>query len=297
MYIAYNGAIPRGYFLGDVCSCIKTAWTWAETEPYDRILLSLHSDPFTHLWWRFIREHEVTVLWDHWPPGDQRKQYDVFDARRETRVVHDHSFDVYKELYPRMDGGLRQTALCGGEKGLGKKNIFEYYYFGQESYRRNPGSTRSYGRGIIDMPPWRPPAEPSVFVAPWEKCHGNRVFTIEMWQEVIERLVLAGVQVTLNDNRGIQVPEGVRRVFPGPDEIAAEICNHSVVASGNAGIGWLAGAGGYPIVTCERGDMMLSEYSFERSGFESVKAYVYEPDAIALADHILKNITCSNGQK
>jgi hypothetical protein len=138
-YIACNNCRERGYFLGDVLGMIKVAWLWAENERYDKYLLSVHrSEPLNFLWQRFVRENNVEVLYDDWPKFNKRRQYEEFGRRFNERAVHGRPFDVYKELYPRVEGHDRQHILCGRENGLGRANIFEYYYYGQQVFAECP---------------------------------------------------------------------------------------------------------------------------------------------------------------
>jgi len=282
MYIAAGNQMCRGYFLGDVITCVKAAYLFAQTEDYDRILLSVCEDPLTFLWNKFIHDHKVDVIIDHFT--DAEHAIDVYEERRESREAHGMPFSVYKELYPRLLGGRRQSAFCGRESGLGHANIFEYYYYGQESFVENPKESCRLDK-IILAPPHNP--QRSVYIAPHEKCARNAVFTIPFWQEVIKDLVDSGVEVVINSQHDL-VP-GVRHVFPPFHELVEELSRHSVIVSGNSGVGWAAGAAGYPLVSAESDQQNFTEYHFERCGIQSLRDVVSEADVNLMTTAIMVN--------
>ena len=165
----------RSFFHGDnICKLVVKVMV--ENERSEHILLSLHDDdPLNFLWKRFIHENLVTVIHDRWDKTCKHQQYEIFGQRRNSRIVKGISVDIYKELYPRLDGGDRQHILCGEERGLGRRNIFEYYYYGQESFIEHPTGTTTFGDDIIDVPDVQRLTSRSVFLAPHEKCqHSNQ---------------------------------------------------------------------------------------------------------------------------
>jgi hypothetical protein len=295
MYLACNNTLARGYCLGDTITIIQVAWCMVANEPHDHYILSLHDDePLNFLWERFVRQNKVKVVIDDWPKGDQFTQYREFDQRRQCMTVHGHKYDTHKELYPRLDGAGRQGALCGHEAGLGRANVIEYYYFGQHTCNFDPCFTRAFGRGIIDCPKWNRPQTPSVFIAPWEKCQGNAVFTGQFWHTVVSQILEAGVRVTLNDNRQLMGPQfthdNLRVVFPPYSMIFDEMSQHTVIACGNTGTGWVAAAGEYPLIACEDPHMNLGEYSFEKNGVLSLLRTIREPDAAQAFNAIMEAV-------
>lgn len=296
MYLAASHTMQRGYYLGDVIILTKVARMFAEADPHDHYYLSLMvDDPLNFLWHRFIRDYSCTVINDDWDRGNKEIQYAHFDRRRLQNQVGQYTFDTYRELYPRLDGSDRQDVLAGGETGLGRANIFEYYYYGQPGWDMFPASasSRTFGRGVIDMPPHKPPREPSVYIAPWEKCQGNGVFTHDFWRTVVYRLLDAGLSVTLNDDRGL-LPPGtqeqhggrLRAIYPPFEQLPAIMSRHTCVACGNTGIGWVAGAGEYPLVACEADDMIFTEYSFQKCGLRSLRYHVRHPDPAQMVEGI-----------
>lgn len=282
MYIACNNAMPRGYFLGDMLTVIKAAWMFVENEPHDHIILSLHDrEPLNFLWNKFIADNLVTVIHDRWHQGNRDAQYAAFGERLTSRQVKGIAFDTYKELYPRLDGGARQAILCGRENGIGRKNIFCYYYFGQQSWRDDPQGDETFGPELIDVPPAPRSTQRSVLVAPHEKCHGNAIFAHAFWEQVILGLVRAEIEVTVNDDRGfMQYAEGplLKRSYLPFHELVTQVAAQRLVVAGNNGIGWLAGATGAPLLALER-NAVFPEYSFAKCGLRSLAAVIDQPDA------------------
>ncbi len=291
MYIAANNCRERGYYLGDVLTVIKTAWMFVENEPHEQVVLSLNDrDVLNFLWDRFIAENCVTVMHDRWEHSNKDAQYRMWGERLWNRRVKGLSFDTYKELYPRLDGGDRQRFLCGRENGLGRKNIFCYYYFGQQSWLDEPTHDATFGPGVIDFPLVPKVHERQVFVAPHEKCHGNAVFTYAFWEGVIRGLLAARVRVELNDDRGfLRDLEGplLTRTFLPFRELVRRVAEQRLVVAGNNGIGWLAGAVGTPLLALER-NQHLAEYEFRRCGVRSLVESINQPGVDATVSRVLR---------
>lgn len=294
IYIACNNCLERGYFLGDVLSVCKIAWLFVQNEPHDEVILSLHkTEPLNWVWEKFIRDNEVKVVWDEWHKGDQLQQYRAFDRRRAKRRVNGTPFDTYRELYPRLDGAGRQAILCGSEQGLGRRNIFEYYYYGQEHPTPNPIGTTRFGPDVIDQPDVQRRADRSMFIAPHEKCQNNAIFTHTFWKQVVEGLLDFDIDVTLNDRGGFLPDLKCDRLhwsFEPLDRIAPEIARQRLVVCGNTGPGWVAAATGVPLIACER-DMIFSEYGFRKCGFESLVELIDQPDPRRAVNTILERLT------
>ena len=288
--MAVNNSLQRGYCLGDVLGIIKTAKVMIENERPEHILLSLHDDdPLNFLWERFVRENLVTVIHDRWDKASKHQQYEIFGQRRASRTVKGISFDIYKELYPRLDGGDRQHILCGKERGLGRRNIFEYYYYGQESFIEYPTGTTTFGDDVIDVPDVQQLTSRSVFLAPHEKCQGNRIFTLPFWQSVTRKLLHAGFIVIVND-QGTFFPEchhsDLIRTFKCFPKLIRQIAEQQLVVCGNTGIGWVAAATNTPFIALER-DMIFSEYSFEKCGCQSLIGAIDTPDPNLVTQRII----------
>lgn len=279
MYIAASHTKTIGSYLGDVLLMIRVAWEWwwAQEGVNEGIILSLHEqekelNPF---WERFIKTTSATVHYDNFPPNyDAWKT--VMEDRRRKRRVNSLSFDTYKELYPRIRGGERQHAICSSERGLGKHNLFGYYWYGQESYI--PRIIMGFGPGLIATPSVRS-HEHRIFVAPEEKCQGNAIFTHDFWNQVLRELVhIAPLTVnTRTPDRYVQSPD-IRYVYPQISELMPILAAHPLILSGNTGIGWAAGAVGTPIIACESPHMLLSEYSYRKCGHSTLLDVLENPD-------------------
>jgi hypothetical protein len=273
----------------------QVAWLFVRNEPHDRIILSLHAhDPLNWTWSRFIRENHATVVYDDWLKGPKEIQYSHWAQRRSTRLVSSIPFDTYKQLYPRLDGGDRQGFLCGTERGLGRRNIFEYYYFGQETHVELLLGSTSFGTYLIEVPRIPRKTDRCVFVAPHEKCQGNRVFTHAFWRELVHALLAVDIAVVLNDDgrfcREITSPL-LSYDFAPLERIAETIASHRLILCGNTGIGRVVGAVGTPLIACENADAMaFGEYSFQKCGVESLRAVLAEPSVEQVMHAVLAEL-------
>jgi len=301
MYIAVDNCLQRGYCLGDVIGQIKVAELFVLNEPHERTLMSLLvNDPLNFLWDGFIERHKVEVLWDDWEDrGNRSVQYKNFETRLDTKEVHGIHFDTYKELYPRIDGGFRQKILCGIENGLGRKNIFEYYYFGQQHSVDKPKASEYFEPGLIPVPEHKRENSRSVFLAPLEKCQLNRHFTWGFWGDVIDRLLKQEIEVTLNDNtwlgnQFVGRPHFQRTFLPF-GELITQIAEATMVACGNTGIGWVAGSTNTPLFALEK-QMVLAEYSFEKCGVQSMVRLTDSTDATIVARLIQEELEKITGE-
>jgi len=289
LYIAGSHQVdsqPWSHNLGDVVTSIKVAYLWLQTEKPDKVILSLiEGEQWNPLWNRFIRESNATVVYDQ-KIIQKREIYFVLDERRRSREVHGIPFDVYKELYCRIDGGRRQHDLCGEERGLGRKNIFEYFYYGQESFVENPTDTDVYTNDVLDYV--KTPRERRVLIAPLAKCQGNHVFTFDFWREVTQRVLDAGILVTLNDDHdrlGIYHDLCERR-FSTASDIANYVARHALVVCGNTGIGWVAGATNTPLFGMEPPEFSMMDFRYKECGVQSLARLFSQPDPIVVAEAI-----------
>jgi len=286
LYIACNHTIERGYFMGDAIVCRKMADVFRDNVKPDRTILSLmESGPLQWAWDGFECDDIVRDSWAD--RGSRPIQYRTFDERRRTKSVEGMPFDSYREIYARLDGGFRQDALCGTEAGLGRKNVFEYFYYGQEQVEDDPVGLDRF-EPLFDMDVEKYPGR--VMVAPFEKCQGNRVFTHDMWKEVIKKLLERGVEVTVNASPDFMCGFGhplLRMEYPPLEVIHKEVAKYSLVACGNTGIGWVAGAVGTPLIAFEK-DMSFSEYGFAKCGLSSLVDLVDEPDIELMVSRIVE---------
>lgn len=289
LYIAgthQDRSSPYAHCLGDVITSIRVAWIWFRTEQPDKIILSLcENERWNPLWAKFIRETPTIVVYDKMV-DDKNDHYWLFDERRRTRMVNGIRFDTYKELYCRIEGGTRQSALCGSERGLGRKNIFEYFYYGQEDFITDPIGTDVFGTDVLDF--INVPREHRVLIAPVAKCQGNHIFTFDFWADVVHRTLDAGIEVTLNDDHDRL---GINRVgcevkHSTPAEIANYVARHALVVCGNTGIGWVAGATGTPLMGMEPPYFDMMDFRYKECGVQSLKRLFSEPDPKAVATAI-----------
>lgn len=275
MYIAFSHTAESGQKLGDSVVLAHVTRLMIQNEPHDRYILSLN--PRHNLNFVFDQvalEHNVEIVNDAWEPGDISTIYRELDRRREERRINGRPFDSYKELYLRIHGGDRQGALCGGERGLGRKNIFEYMFFGQESAPKKCFGGENFGRESLGLY-WRPKTPPrSIFLAPHAFSQGNHVFTMEFWKGVIDSLIQERVAITVCTPTDGQFgqhpllsytfhPNGLRSLFE-------EISRQQLVVCGNTGIGWIAAAHGVPIIAGEPKFFWYSDYRYREAGVQSI---------------------------
>lgn len=290
MYIACNNSMRLGFLLGDLNTLIKMAYLFVENEHHDEILLSLlEHDPLNFLWSKFVDSYSVKVLRDDWAPGDKVARNRCLQERIDTRTVHNIPFDTYKELYLRMHGQERQNLLCGEHRGLGKGNIFKYYYYGQQQWAHNPKGLDRFEPGLIYYQREERTPKRSIFIAPHERCQRNRTFTLQFWEEVTNRLLKEGVHVTLNSltlMKDRRDPLLARTFKPFPPLIN-QVSSQQLVVCGNTGIGWVAASTGVPFIAMEK-DMILEEYSFEKCGCSMLIETIREPDPGYSAETILR---------
>jgi ADP-heptose:LPS heptosyltransferase len=292
MLIAHNGTPENQVLLGDSLCSLKVAWLFAENAPdgCGNFILSLSlSNPFNVFWRKFIDDFRCKVIYDNFAPNSKEDRFAGWDSWRGKRKIAGQNFEHYREIYRRIDGGPRQQSLCGSERGLSRKNIFEFFYHGQENFRELTDSDNlaEFGDGMIYHP--KRTGELDVFLAPLARCQGNHVFTFEFWTDVVEKLIAAGLSVTVNHDgifcEHLQGREGFRKIYPGNDieGLVAEVCRHKLVACGNTGIGWLAAACGVPLVAMQREDNWMPDYKYENCGVKSLVALLAEPDADSVA--------------
>lgn len=273
LLIAFNGTTETGQFMGDQICSIKAAYMFFEQVKPDRVLLAVSPSNEMHfLWLKFIETTQADVVYDNFHPGNMEHRFEAWTRWRNERVIDGRRFDVYRELYRRIDGAQRQNQLCGGEKGLGRRNIFEYFYFGQEDAPEpSPG-----GDWFDDSLIWHPnhPADRGVFLAPYAKCQGNSTFTFDYWTAVVHKLIEAGVSVTVNHNgpfcETLNNHPLYRKVYPPFKGIFDEIKRHKIVTCGNTGIGWMAFACGAPVIAHQPFNSNMPDYRYELCGCRSL---------------------------
>lgn len=292
MLIAFSGTTACGQFLGDTITSIKAAYLMARSMPCSKYILALsRSGELNFLWQKFIDAFHAEVIKDDFHPGNMDERFAAWNRWRETMEINGQKFEHYRELYRRIDGGHRQPVLCGREAGLGRKNIFEYFYFGQQEAPEPVADSDSFGSDLIYYQLGRP--EWDVLVAPYAKCQGNGTFTFQFWDKVVRKLVASGVKVTVNHNGEFcEDLKGshYRREFPPFKELPDFVCRHRLVCCGNTGIGWLAGATGTPLLAMQPPDSNMQDYRYEWCGVKSLVEYVETPDADYVCRRVMEEL-------
>lgn len=276
MLIAFSHTEKSGMKIGDHITCAAAARLFVENEPCDHYVISLNPhDPMAFVFDQLILEYNMQVVLDDWPPGDIDHIYRQLDQRRRDRSVNGIPFQLYKELYLRIHGAQRQNALCGEERGLHRKNIFSYMYYGQESSPAHCFGESCFGRQSLGFQ-WRPTApKRSAFVAPHAFSQTNDFFTMDFWHDVIQKLLNEKVAVTVNTHLAGRFgshdlltysfkPGDLRGLFE-------QVSHERLVISGNTGIGWIAGAHGVPLVAGEPNvPWQIQDYRYRECGVQSL---------------------------
>ena len=285
MLIANNCTRENGQFLGDQLCYLKVAHLFVQNQPdVDRVVMSLSPrNEMDFLWRKFLRDPRgdgrvppVKVVYDDFDPGDNPARWRAWDQWRMERCIFDGEvpirFDHYRELYLRIHGAQRQTVLCGMERGLTRRNIYEYVFYGQEHLPDTCAGADWYDDTLIDHPKREPRYD--VYISPHAKTQGNLVFTFDFWSEVVHRLVDLGVTVTVGyDGRfcdDLRDHPCYRRHWGTHEQWMEEVCRHKLVACGNTGTGWLAAACGVPMITMEPHNSCMADHRYRECGLRNI---------------------------
>jgi hypothetical protein len=265
LLIAHDGQADINGFatkLGDTICAIISARAWVKQYAPKNVMLTLCRDhKWNVLWSKFIADYSVDVIYSDPDPNSGAK-YARFDSIRAARAIDGKKFDVYRELYARLDGGGRQTALCHHERGLGRAHIFEYYHWGQED-PIIPEIDWSIDTTVLYTPAI--PREPQVLIAPVAFSQGNNVFNAAFWHAVYDEIKRCGISVAWNTD-------------VAPDGLSAHIAKNSLICCGNTGIGWMAAVTGTPFIACEPHDSQLYDYRYELFKPPALVDVIDEPD-------------------
>jgi ADP-heptose:LPS heptosyltransferase len=283
MFIACNGTYESGHKIGDMITMAHAARVIAANEPHDTYVLSLNRDePLNFIFDQFVKDFSVQVIFDDWPKDAPAWTMPDFEKRRLNRCVKGLNFTTYKELYRRIDGQARQALLCREERGVGRRNIFEYYFFGQEESPVACLNSEGFGPESFGLS-WQPDASPTtVFVAPHEVCQRNAFFTLEFWSSVVDALLQAGLEVIVNtpqqglfgERENLQYsyhPNDLKKLFD-------TVSKQRLVVCGNTGVGWIAAACGVPMIAGECPTADLMDYGYRRCGVRSLVGVFEAPD-------------------
>lgn len=295
LLIANNCTRESGSFMGDQLCALKTAYLFVENCPdVDRVIMSVSpANEMAFLWQKFVDTYKVELVYDAFNPGDWEARWRAWDRWRAERVIEGRSFDYYRELYLRIHGAHRQAVLCGAERGLGRRNIYSYWYCGQEHCPDElPVSVDWFDDSLIYHPPLAP--ERDVYISPHCKTQGNATFTFEYWSEVVHRLIDAGVTVTVGYNG--QFCEDLvghvlyKKHWGDHKQWMEQVCRHKIVACGNTGTGWLAAACGVPMITMEPPGSLMADHRYRECGLRNIVEVLDVPDANYCARRIIEEV-------
>lgn len=292
--IAMNETVESGSFCGDQLCSLKAAYLFVENQPdVDKVIMSCSpKNQLQFLWSKFIARYDVEVVWDDWNPGDWETRFVAWNRWRVDRNINGIQFDHYRELYLRIHGAQRQTSICGHERGLGRRNIYEYWLAGQENKPDVFPGADYFDDTLIHHPPHQP--ERDVYISPHAKTQGNVTFTFDFWADVVRRLLDAGISVTAGYNSWFCEDLGghplYRKHWGTYEQWMAEVCRHKLVACGNTGTGWLAAACGVPMITMEPPNSQMPDHRYRECGLRNIVEVVEVPDAAYVAQRIIE--TC-----
>lgn len=315
LLIANNCTHLNGQFMGDQLCYLKTAYLFAENTPgADRIVMSMSpGNEMAFLWDKFIDKYKVEVIYDRLDPGDNIGRWQMWDRWRAERTADGVPFDHYRELYLRIHGHIRQPILCGEERGSGRRNIYEYLWFGQENMPEaaprdvdewtNHGVLTSYSFGddLIYHPSLT--RKRDVYISPHAKTQGNYIFTFEFWEEVVHRLIDYGLSVTVGYNgafcEDMNSHPLYRKCWGSFKEWMEQVCQHRCVACGNTGTGWLAAACGVPMVTMEPPNSQMPDHRYRECGLRNIAEVIDHPDpwrvAMSIVNEVQKCVVMTTG--
>ena len=300
MLITFNGTRENGNFMGDQLCYLKTAYLIVQNQPdVDKVIMSMSPGNEMHfLWERFLRDPRgdggippVEVVWDNWNPGDWVERFASWNRWRSDRNIEGVKFDHYRELYLRIHGAMRQSILCGAERGLGRRNIYEYVFFGQEHCPDYCKGSDVYNVEI-DHPPLAPDRD--VYISPHCKTQGNVTFTFQYWSAVVRKLLDAGVTVTVGYDgpfcEDLNSHPLYKKYWGDHKQWMAELCRHKIVACGNTGTGWLAAACGVPLLTMEPHNSQMPDHRYRECGLRNLVGVLSEPDADYCAKRLIEEV-------
>lgn len=301
MLIANNCTVDNGQFMGDQLCYVKAAYLFVQNQPdVTKILMSVSPSNELHfVWQKFIDTHNVQLVYDTFDPGNNDQRWEAWDIWRRDRAIEGIPFTHYRELYLRIHGALRQNILCGSERGLGRKNIYEYVYFGQEHLPETCIGSDWYNDTLVDHPERRPLLD--VYISPQCKTQGNVTFTFDFWAAVVRKLITTGVSVTVGYN-GSFCDELLgnplyRKHWGSYKDWFIQVCQHKLVACGNTGTGWVAAACGVPLITMEPHNSCMADHRYRECGLQNivevVDGYVLDSmdnDMRLVADYVATRI-------
>lgn len=294
MLIAQNETRESGSFMGDQLCSLKAAYLFAEHGGCDKFIMSVSpGNEMAFLWQKFIDKYNVELVYDNWNPGDWSQRWAGWNKWRAERSIEGRPFDVYKELYLRIHGAMRQNMLCGSERGLGRRNIYSYWWCGQEGCPDELPIEVDWFDDTLIYHPNRTP-DRDVYISPHAKTQGNMTFTFEFWTRVVKALIDAGITVTVgyegffcDDLNGHPL---FQKFWGNHKQWMHELCKHKLVACGNTGTGWLAAACGVPMITMEPPNSQMPDHRYRECGLRNIVEVVDRPDSDYVAQRIIEEV-------
>lgn len=298
LFIANNCTRESGSFMGDQLCSLKAAYLFVQNQSdVDRVIMSMSPvNEMNFLWERFIRDYNVEVVWDSWNPGDWSARWSAWDVWRLNRNIQMNSgevvkFDHYRELYLRIHGAQRQLLICGSERGLGRRNIYEYWFYGQEHIPESCSGSDVYDVEV-DHPPLTSTRD--VYISPHCKTQGNYTFTFDYWSQVVRKLLDAGVTVTVGyDGPFCEELYGhplYCKHWGDHRQWMEQLCKHKIVACGNTGTGWLAAACNVPLFTMEPPNSQMPDHRYRECGLRNIVEVMSVPDADYCAKRLIEEV-------
>jgi len=294
LLIANNCTRESGSFCGDQLCALKAAYLFVENTPnVGKVIMSMSpKNEMDFFWQKFIDKYEIEVINDDFNPGDWNARWGAWDKWRKERKIEGRSFDTYRELYLRIHGAQRQTLLCGFERGLGRKNIYEYWYFGQENMPETCPGSHWYDDTLMYHSPLTP--ERDVYISPHCTTQGNITFTFDYWSRVVHKLIDAGVTVTVGyDGYFCEELAGhplYKKHWGDHKQWMEQVCRHKIVSCGNTGTGWLAAACGTPLFTMEPPNSQMPDHRYRECGLRNIVEVMDTPDADYCAKRLIEEV-------
>jgi rfaE bifunctional protein nucleotidyltransferase chain/domain len=301
MLIAQNQTRESGSFMGDQLCSLKTAYLFVQNQPdVDRVIMSVSpGNEMAFLWQKFIDDPRgdgsvpsIELVYDDWNPGDWEARHCAWTKWRNERSIGDIQFDHYRELYLRIHGAQRQRSICGRERGIGRRNIYEYWLAGQENMPDDFPGADWFDDTLIYHPPLT--RERDVYISPHAKTQGNFTFTFGFWDEVVHQLVEANIGVTVGyDGYFCEDLIGhplYHKYWGDHRQWMDQVCCHKLVACGNTGTGWLAAACGVPMITMEPPGSQMPDHRYRECGLRNIVEVVDSPDAKYVARRIIEEV-------
>lgn len=278
--------------MGDQLCSLKTAYLFVQNQPdVKHVIMSMSPvNEMNFLWKKFIESYNIEVVWDGWNAGDWHSRWQAWDQWRTERKINGKPFDHYRELYLRIHGYQRQVVLCGSERGLGRKNIYEYWLAGQENKPDTFPGADWFDDTLIHHPPHTP--ERDVYISPHCKTQGNFTFTFEYWSQVVHKLIDAGLTVTVGYDgqfcEELNYHPLYRKFWGTHEQWMEEVCKHKIVACGNTGTGWLAAACGVPLFTMEPPNSQMPDHRYRQCGLKNIVEVMDIPDSDYCAKRLIE---------